>query len=245
MMKKFLWVSVLFFSATVWSQTTMCLGDHISACVGSTVTIDAGCGPNGSNPLNNTVYTLDNPQSFSLGDDDYTGIVNLGFHFKFFGIDYTQIVISDNGYISFNTSNANGYAPWSVSTIPSTTTGVENTIMSCWEDLYQPAGGHIYFQTIGTAPHRVAIVYYDGMSKFSTSCQTPSICYTGAILLFEGSNKIEAQISNKTVCTSWGGGTAVQGLNNSTGTQAVAVPGRNNTIFSVQNDGQRDRKSVV
>lgn len=233
----FLTISCLFVVFIGYSQPTICLGNDTSVCTGSQINIDATC--LGNSAITNTVYTLNNPQSFNLGDDDYTGVVNLGFNFEFFGNIYNQIVISDNGYISFNTANANGYASWGVNNIPSTTASVKNTIMSCWEDLFQPVGGNIYFQTIGTAPNRIAIVYYDGMSKFSAACQQPNICYTGSILLFESSNNIEMHISNKTVCMNWGGGRATQGLNNATGTMAYPVPGRNNSIFNVQNDGKR------
>lgn len=238
-MRKILIIITFLLPVFLYAQTTICLGDDASACVGTQITIDANCAQSGGSAIQNTIYTLNNPQSFSLGDDDFTSTIDLGFTFKFFGQNYTQIIIADNGFISFNVANAGGYASWSTSTIPTTTTSLKNTIMSCWEDLYQPAGGNIYFQTLGTAPNRIAVVFFDGLSKFSTSCQTPDICYTGAILLFEGSNRIEMHISNKTVCTAWGGGTAVQGVNNSTGTIGIATPGRNNTMFSIQNDGRR------
>lgn len=233
--KIILGISSLFVTATVFSQTTVCLGTDVSACVGSPVTIET-C-PGGG--LNSSIYTLTNPSSYSLGDDDFTQLINLGFNFEFYGNTYSQITVSDNGHVSFNTANANGYSSWVVDNIPSTTPSAMNSIMAVWQDLYQPAGGSIYYETIGTAPNRIGVIYWDGLSMFSPSCQTPNLCYTGSVLLFEGTNVIETHISNKTTCNAWGSGLATHGLNNINGTVAHAVPGRNNSVFSIQNDGYR------
>lgn len=219
----------------LFSQNTICLGNDGAFCIGEPVEIEICPGGGG---INSTVYTLDNPQSFSLQDDRYTGMINIGFSFDFYGNTYSQLAISDNGTVSFNNVGYQ-YCSWSVSNIPTGTESVKNSIMSVWQDLYQPHGGNIYFQTIGEAPNRIAVILWEGLSMYSSSCQTPELCFTGSVLLFEGSNNIETHISNKTVCTSWGGGRATHGLNNINGTIAHPVPGRNNSIFSIQNDGQR------
>lgn len=229
-------ITALLATSTLFSQTTVCLGTDASECIGEPITIETCPGGGG---LTSSVYTLTNPSTYSLGDDDYTQLIPLGFNFEYYGNTYSQITVSDNGQVSFNAANANGYSSWVVGTIPSTVASVQNSILAVWQDLYQPAGGNIYYETIGTAPNRIGVVYWDGLSMFSTSCQLPNLCYTGAVLLFEGTNVIETHISNKTTCTSWGNGTATHGLNNINGTVAHVVPGRNNTNFSIQNDGYR------
>jgi gliding motility-associated-like protein len=217
-------------------QQTVCLGDDVSACVGDPVTIETCPGGAG---ISASIYEVLNPATFNLGDDDYTVPVNLGFNFDFYGNTYNQIVVSDNATVSFNIANAGGYASWVVGPTPSTTASVQNSIMSVWQDLHQPSGGQLYYETIGTAPNRIGVIFWDGSAMFSTSCQTPDLCFTGAILLFEGTNVIETHISNKTNCLSWGSGRGTHGLNNIDGTIGHAVPGRNNTVFSIQNDGYR------
>lgn len=236
MIKKFSTLIVALASMPLmFAQNTICLGNNGEFCIGEPVEIEICPGGGG---INSTVYTLNNPQSFNLQDDRYTGMINIGFPFEFYGNSYTQLAISDNGTVSFNSVGFQ-YCSWSVSNIPTTTASVTNSIMSVWQDLYQPHGGNIYFQTIGTAPNRIAVVLWEGLSMYSSSCQTPDLCFTGSVLLYEGTNIIETHVSNKTICTSWGGGRGTQGLNNSNGTIAHPVPGRNNSIFSIQNDGQR------
>ena len=92
---------------------------------------------------------------------------------------------------------------------------------------------------IGTAPNRQFVISYENVSYFSSVCQTPSDCYTASIVLYEGSNFIDMFISNKSFCVAWNSGVAVQGIQNSTGTIASAVTGRNNTVWAAQIDGQR------
>jgi gliding motility-associated-like protein len=194
----------------------------------------ADCDTGGSNQTN--FIQLQNPQSFALSDDAFTSVINIGFNFDFYGNSYNQLIAGDNGIVSFNISQANGYCSWVATPLPSATPSAMNAILIPWQDLYMPAGGTIQTETIGTAPNRVFVLYYDGLSLFSTSCQTPDQCFTGSLLLFEGSNKIETHISNKTTCASWGSGTAAHGLNNATGTIADIIPGRNNTVWTAQND---------
>ena len=213
------------------AQNTVCLGNSITVCAGDPVTIDV-CGAG----VGSGVVSLNNPNSYNLGDDDFTPLINLGFNFTFYGNTYNQITVGDNGVVSFNAANANGYCSWVVDALPSNTASVENSILVPWQDLFGPAGGTIYYETIGTAPNRIGVIYYDGLSMFSTACQTPNQCYTGGILLYEGSNRIETHISNKTTCASWGSGTATHGVNNIDGSVGQAVPGRNNTVWTAQND---------
>ncbi|MFX8082878.1 hypothetical protein ABTK87_19155, partial [Acinetobacter baumannii] len=61
-----------------------------------------------------------------------------------------------------------------------------------------------------------------------------------------GTNIIDVYNANKALCTTWNNGNAIEGIQNIDGTIAYAVPGRNNSQWSVTNttsDGRRFRPS--
>ena len=64
--------------------------------------------------FNDTLYALSSNQSGITADDGHGPIVDIGFTFNFYGIPYTQLVVSGNGYITFDLSQANQYSPWSI-----------------------------------------------------------------------------------------------------------------------------------
>lgn len=230
----FLAISVMIFNIS-FSQN-ICLGSDTTVCVGSPVSI-SNCGTGSTNP---TPFALNNPAQGTFGDDDYAAAVPMGFNFTFYGNTYNQIVVGDNGIMSFDVSNSMGYCPYSTVTLPATSpTQIFNSVCLAWQDLYFPAGGTYFYETIGTAPNRMFIVFYESIQYFSSSCQAPEQCFTAGVVFFESSNRIEMHISSKLSCTAWNNGLAVQGLLNSTGTIANIVPGRNNSVWTAQMDGQR------
>ena len=232
-------LSILFitlFSALSWSQVQVCLGDDATVCAGSTVQI-TNCGGGGGSIASQ--YYLNSPQSGTFGDDDYSAAINIGFTFNFYGTNYNQVLIGDNGILTFNLTDANGFCPWSTVPLPSgNPTGARNSVCLAWQDLFFPAGGTFYYQTIGTAPNRKFVVFYESIQYFSSSCQAPSQCFTGGVVLNETSNTVEMYIASKLSCAAWNNGLAVQGLQNAAGTIAHIVPGRNNTAWTAILDGQ-------
>ena len=54
--------------------------------------------------FNDTLYALSSNQSGITADDGHGPIVDIGFTFNFYGVAYTQLVISGNGYITFDLS---------------------------------------------------------------------------------------------------------------------------------------------
>jgi gliding motility-associated-like protein len=220
------------------SNVQLCLGDDATVCSGQSVTI-TNCNT-GSNPSSSAGIYLPNPGSVSLSDDSWSGAVNIGFNFSFYGATYTQCVIGSNGQISFNTNQANGYCPWSLTggPLPNTTlTGARNAAMLTYQDINPSLGGQIQYQTIGTAPNRQFVVLYKNIYMFSCTSQ----CNYMAIILYEGSNIVEYHIGNKPMCTTWNSGLAIQGTENNWTPTAVAhtTPGRNNTVWGANQDGQR------
>jgi hypothetical protein len=96
-----------------------------------------------------------------LGDEDSV-LVPIGFNFGFYGADYAELYITDNGFVSF--------AP-----VPSLTfqnqdipdpTEPNNLIAPLWNDFDPSGGGAIYYETLGTAPDRRFIVQWDQLPQF-------------------------------------------------------------------------------
>ncbi|MFN6091657.1 MAG: PKD domain-containing protein [Bacteroidota bacterium] len=183
-------------------------------------------------------------------DDAWSNAINLPFNFCFFGINYNKVVIGSNGIISFNNSYAGGGAgscPWSlIGQSPLPNAGLPlNSIMGVYEDIDPTNQGDIFWQVIGSFPSRKLVVsfyeipYYGDPNSVSTgSCANP-LYLTSQIVLYETTNAIDIYIKDKPVCTGWNNGLAIEGIQNSTGTVAYTIAGRNNTVWTTTNDAYR------
>jgi len=145
-------------------------------------------------------------------DDRFSAsYIPIGFPFCFDGIQYTQLLVSSNGYVIFDpiscatnlpSGNAtpDGYSGWSIyDSIPNTTNAPRNAILFPWHDLDPSDGGNIYYQTLGTAPNRRFVLSYVNVPMFESSCD--GLTFTGQLKLFEGTNNIEVHLENKVACT--------------------------------------------
>ncbi len=177
--------------------------------------------------------SLTNPTAMTSADDQYSGPIPIGFPFCFYGASYDSLIIGANSIISFDTQLASGYCQWPIgAAIPSASNPV-NTIFFSWQDLYAPAGGTVSYQTIGSSPNRKFVVDFDSVPFYSCT----GMLFTGEVKLFETTNVIEMDIAQKQVCQPWNGGNAIEGIQNSLGTSAVVVPGRNYpTQWTATND---------
>lgn len=193
-----------------------------SVCPGTTITLSA----NGS-----TVFSLSS-------DDQYSQTIELPFLFKFYGIDYSLLSISSNGYVQFRTVPAGPgtYSSWSITTGVPGNPNVLNSAMGFYADINMAiAGSVIQYATIGTAPNRKFVVTFCNCAMFSCT----SLKATFQMIFYEGSNNIAYQIQNAPTCLSWNSGRAIQGVQNATGTAATTTPGRNfPSVWSATNDGQ-------
>jgi hypothetical protein len=173
----------------------------------------------------------------TTADDIYSPVITLPFSFNFYGTDYYQIVVSTNGYINFNTTNAGGTAPWSYyQTIPNTTFPAPNSILGCFHDMFNESGvGTITYSVYGTAPYRKFVVYFNNQPHFNCTSLSSSF----QMILSETTNNIDIQLIDKPVCNAWNGGRAVTGLINATGTSAIAPPGRNTGAWTAYHEGWR------
>ncbi|HSD63108.1 MAG TPA: FlgD immunoglobulin-like domain containing protein, partial [Ignavibacteriaceae bacterium] len=84
------------------------------------------------------------PTSIYTGTDEgKAGPFTLGFNFKFYGIEYTNIYFYSNGFISFVDYDD---AYMSNGTIPSSS-DPNNIIAAVWDDLDGGTNGHVYYKT--------------------------------------------------------------------------------------------------
>lgn len=160
-------------------------------------------------------------------DDLHSGIIPIGFEFCFFGNTYSELVVSTNGYVTFDPSMANTGSPWSIGQ-PAPNPGVpDNAIMAPWQDINPqttfftvPA---INYHTYGIAPYRKFVITYKNVSMFSCEDMT----FSNQIVLYETLNIIDINIADKQLCATWNDGAAIQGIENADGTEAYIVHGRN------------------
>ncbi len=187
-------------------------------------------------------------------DDVWSGVINLPFTFCFFGNSYTQVVIGANGLISFDVAEAGQYCVWDITgagTLP-TTNVYGNCIMGPYHDI-DPSipGGDIVYQVIGTAPCRIFVVSYYQVPMFNSDSPL-STCSgmdaTHQIAIYETTNAIEVYIAHKDACpdaggffglSGWNDGLAIEGIQNAAQTVAYTVPGRNNSVWTANNDAYR------
>ena len=165
--------------------------------------------------FNDTLYALSSDPSGITADDGHGPIVDIGFTFNFYGAAHTQLVISGNGYITFDLFQANQYSPWSINApIPNPGNLPENAIMGPWHDLNPGVGGSIVYGVVGVAPNRKFIVTWCGVPMYSCT----NLLHTSQVVLYEGSDKIEMFIENKPLCASWNSGDGIHGLVDETST---------------------------
>jgi gliding motility-associated-like protein len=232
----------LFLGAELYAQIpsiTINPGNDTTICAGQVMQLNAtvsGTGPSTSN------YTIENipfaPESVGgnslfLGDDANSAALPIGFTFCFFDNQYTQFHIGANGFIAFN--NPAGWSPFNTTSIPTTGNFPKNCIFAAWQDWNPMTGGvPIRYQTVGVAPNRKLIVSYVNVPLFGCD----NSLGTFQIVIHEGTNIIENHITSKPFCV-WQDGLATQGLHNANGTFAVVVPGRNNQLWTANNESKR------
>ncbi len=225
------------------AQPLITASPDVTICAPATTTLTASI----TTPtLSTTSYLIStipyNPDPFTvgtqvfLGDDQFSGVLNIGFDFCFYGNSYNQLLISSNNYVSFDLTNANGFSPWSIpGPVPSPANPM-NTVLGPWQDINPGVGGQIFYNVAGTAPFRRFVVSYFNVPMFSCT----GLLYSSQIILYETTNVIETHILNKPLCTTWNNGQAIHALHDITGTIADVVTGRNApTQWNAANEGIR------
>ena len=188
----------------------------------------------------NTPLTLNATIGSSAGnfiiftDDIYSAVTEIGFPFTFFGTTYNKLIISSNGFVKFDTTQATLYSNYTITTGVPGNLDVRNAAFVAFTDIDPSFGGSIEYSVQGTAPNRRFVVTFCDVPLFSCT----SLIVKMQLVLFEDGH-IEYHIANKPTCTSWNSGAAIQGVQNAAGTVAVVTPGRNYPgTWTATNDGK-------
>jgi len=123
-------------------------------------------------------------------DDEYESAVSLGFFFNFYGTDYSQVAVSNNGLLF----SGEGSSQWVNEPIKESD-NVHGFIAPFWDDIVTwGSAGSVYHETIGTAPNRKFIVEWKDNQHYSSSPEG----VTFEAILYEGNNSIKFQYLDTT-----------------------------------------------
>ncbi len=165
--------------------------------------------------------------TLTLGDDAVTS-VSMGMSFSYFCNTFTQLTISSNGWVSFNTYGAG--QSYSADVAMPNTNNPNNIIALAWDDLNPNSGGTITYGLSGTAPNRRFVVTYSNVRHFGSTATV-----TTQLILYETTNIIE--IHNTSIQND--GGSLTQGIEGPGGTIAATIAGRNAQVWTATNDAYR------
>ena len=99
-----------------------------------------------------------------LYGDEFVGRLRLPFDFEFYGETYSQVFLSDNGYVNFLGPDQFNNFP---SSIPSASPP-NAAIYPFWQDLAVDSQSSIDYATVGSSPNRAFVVEYSQMQVFGT-----------------------------------------------------------------------------
>jgi hypothetical protein len=105
------------------------------------------------NDTGSNSWTYAYTNSGLVGDDNYSGPIDIGFSFPLYGVTQTQHYLSNNGFIYFG----QGYYLYSNGQIPLTDLP-NNFIAPFWDDIRTGPIGAIFTLQGGTAPNRYFVV---------------------------------------------------------------------------------------
>lgn len=192
--------------ALEYNDTTICPGNELQMCAAFSGEAD---------PLST--------------DDDFTGALDIGFDFEYFGETYSQCILSDNGFLSFDMTYAGDFSSWTWA--GSTGSGeANNAIHAAFQDgLLDPnigGGGALRYQYFGTPGNRRFIAEWCKVGKYGCG----QFVFTTQIILYEGSNIIEihtTDLPGTPGCpTTNGGANGIQGLRSIGGATEIYTPNR-------------------
>ena len=165
-------------------------------------------------PVFNWIDIASTGTDSGIHSDDGSTVVDLGFSFTYYGIEYSSIMIGENGNLSFN-----DYGTSHFSNQPIPNPNIPNNIIApFWDDHYSPGGGTIYYETQGSPPNRQFIVQWDGISHFGSA----SSIFTYEVILSEIDDSMVFQYL--TMTGPFGeGSSATVGIENNAGTDGLEI----------------------
>ncbi len=167
-------------------------------------------------------------QPLSLGDDQVSPPIPLGFEFSFFNEVVDTAFISSNGFLHFQSSFDSGCCNGGEIPLRDNVNGM---VAFAWTDWNPSAGGEIFTRTLGEAPNRRFILDFIMVPEFGNN--------EGHVItqvqLLEGSNEVEIHTEQLLVVDH----VVTQGVESDNGTTAFFLPGRVAEQFSLTGDAVR------
>ena len=172
--------------------------------------------------------------------DDCTNFhTEIGFNFTFYGKTYSKVNVASNGFVSFDSVDANSGGCCEGGVIPSAANPLlRNLIAIAWTDLNAGyTGADIRAETQGTAPNRKFVVQFTNVPEYFRGPGK----VTAQLVLSEGSNEITIYTFSQNIVTyaTTRLHAVTQGIENADGTEAAFVPGRVHSSFALSNDAVR------
>ena len=179
-------------------------------------------------------------------DDKFSPVITLPFTFCYYGQTYTSCTVGTNGIITFDLNNAGGFNDYIIPNgvqIPNLVY-TRATIMGPYHDIDpdststpQPAGRKMEYIITGSAPCRKFIVNFYRIPYW----HCPTKIVTQQIVLYEGTGIIDMFIETKpNECgVGFNNDRAIMGIQNWDRDSGRAVPFRNNTVWTANNEGWR------
>ena len=173
-------------------------------------------------------------------DDNNSTLQNIGFTFRFDGVNHTSFGVNTNGFISL------GIAPTGTSFTNSiATTANQPKIMAFWDDLCTGTTGQVHFKTIGSPGSRKLIVEWQNMKITRNGTCTAAVGNgTFQLWLFEGTGVVQFVYGAGTPATTADGGYSV-GLQAAGITNFASVTTNGGTVsYAAANNAQMDAISA-
>jgi uncharacterized repeat protein (TIGR01451 family) len=123
-------------------------------------------------------------------DDDWVTNINIGFFFNYYGTDYSQLAIGNNGLL-FSGVGTRQYINDPITQSPN----IHGFIAPYWDDIVTWGSAvAIYYQTLGTAPNRKFVVEWYNNGHYHDSSEW----ITFEAILYEGTDNILFQYQDVT-----------------------------------------------
>jgi Ca2+-binding RTX toxin-like protein len=144
--------------------------------------------------------------ALSIGDDGEAS-VTLPFAFNYYGNDFSDITVGENGAITFPAGRQVPGINYRFTSITS------NLVAPWWDDWDLGAHGQVLTGVSGQAPHRTFVVWWKDVAHSGSTAGDNRANFQ--VQLFEGSNKIEFHYLQTQVAASPYGQSGTVGLDNS------------------------------
>jgi gliding motility-associated-like protein len=208
-------------------------------------------------------YAFTTPAGNSLDldkDDLFTDVIDLPFPICFYGATtpYSQVLIGSNGLVTFDVSNAGCHNAYTIDMpIPNAGTGMQcptsepeqrksyyprAAIMGAYIDLnpeVESTGKKIEWRVEGTAPFRRFVASWNNLAVWNNPGCSKSNPTTFQIVVNEGTSVIEVFIQQKVCNPGTNMANSILGIQNWNRDKAVAVTGRNATVWTAQKEAYR------